>query len=76
MAFFRLFRIFVFANGVDQKREYRSDVAMYVVGILLIIVLGVLILKFGFGILLALFEFLLNNIFWVIVLIFILILIF
>lgn len=49
---------------------------MYVVGILLIVVLGVLILKFGFGILLALFEFLLNNIFWVIVLIFILILIF
>lgn len=49
---------------------------MYVVGILLIVVLGVLILKFGFGILLALFKFLLNNIFWVIVLIFILILIF
>lgn len=49
---------------------------MYIVGILLIVILGVLLLKFGFGIILALIEFLLSNIFWVIILIFIFILIF
>lgn len=47
-----------------------------VVGILLVVILGVLVLKFGFGILVALLNFLLRNIFWVIVVIFILLLIF
>ncbi len=49
---------------------------MYVVGILLLVVLGALVLKFGFKIFLALFEFLLRNIVWVLVVIFLLILIF
>ena len=47
---------------------------MYVVGILLLVVLGALVLKFGFKIFLALFEFLLRNIVWVLVVIFLLIL--
>lgn len=49
---------------------------MWFVGLLLVVILGVLILKFGFGFLVTLLNFLLNNIFWVIVVIFILILIF
>jgi|GEM_PF-6131450 hypothetical protein len=49
---------------------------MLIIGILLLVALGVVLLRFGFGILLAVIGFLLRNIFWVIVLIFILIMIF
>ena len=49
---------------------------MLIIGILLLVALGVVLLRFGFGILLAVIGFLLRNIIWVIVLIFILIMIF